>query len=51
VRAGQLPADEAVDDHGITYVRVGDLAMSLVNNTATEGFARLVLAAAAPRLR
>ena len=43
--------DEAVDDHGITYVRVGDLAMSLVNNTASEGLARMVLAAAVPRLR
>ncbi len=43
--------DEAVDDHGITYVRVGDLAITLVNNTASDGLARLVLAAAAPRLR
>lgn len=43
--------DEAVDDHGVTYVRVGDLAMQVVNNTATEALARMVLAAAAPRLR
>jgi len=43
--------DEAVDAHGIPYVRQGDLAVTVSNTTSTNGMSRDVLAVAAPRLK
>jgi hypothetical protein len=43
--------DEAVDALGVPYVRVGDLAATIVNTTCSEGLSRDVLAVAAKRLR
>lgn len=43
--------DEAVDSLGIAYVRVGDVAITVTGNSGSGSLARLVLAAAVPRLR